>query len=188
VAKVAAVNGDEEQTREQPENSPAEDEGSDTASGRDEGDAGSEPDEPVGSGSGEKQAEAEADSDESGSQGQDDSGGGGEAPAGPSLGPHTDLGEFQKRREEHYERMRENEPSQEDAMGLDKRRTIVGGTYGPTRTRLIATFTVTIAIIAAAGVGIYLLVGELDQAPKNDPAKAPWSASNAPQKPPKSIQ
>src|SRR5688500_17873824 len=43
----------------------------------------------------------------------------------PSIGPHTTF-----EREDPEERLARHEQSTEDAMGLDKRRTVVGGQYG----------------------------------------------------------
>ncbi len=73
-------------------------------------------------------------------------------------------------------------------MGRDKRREVVGGTYGPTRARVFGTFAAFIALVAALAVGFYFLAKELDQPPSENPDVAPWSAAEAPQTPPKPLQ
>lgn len=78
--------------------------------------------------------------------------------------------------------------SELDAMGKDKRRQVIGGTYGPTRTRIFATFATTFAVIAVLVIGFYLLAKELDQPPETNQVEAPWSAPDAPQRPPKDLQ
>jgi hypothetical protein len=104
-------------------------------------------------------------------------------PTAPSIGPHTHI--------EHVppeERLAGHEPSETDAMGKDKRRSVVGGTYGPTRTRIFATFGTAIAIIVALVIGFILLAKSLDQPPDSNPDKAPWSAPDSPQHPPPELQ
>ena len=95
-----------------------------------------------------------------------------EEPAAPSIGPKTEI--------EHKppeERMAGREHSTEDAMGLDKRRQVTGGTYGPTRTRVIMRFVVFFAIVAAIFVGLLFLVDQLDQPPQSSGDEAPWSGT-----------
>lgn len=101
----------------------------------------------------------------------------------PSVGPHTT---FDKRPPE--ERLDFDKISDIDAMGKDKRRTVVGGTYGPTRARVFATFATFFAVVAALVFGFYLLAQELDKPPAENPAEAPWSQADAPQIPPREIQ
>lgn len=110
----------------------------------------------------------------------------GDAAAGPSLGPHTDLGAFQEGREESLEKAAH--ASDTDAMGLDKRREIVGGTYGMTRAKLAVLYTTVVVVIVAAGIGLYLLAKDLDQPPEKVSSEAPWSEENAPQSSPNRIQ
>lgn len=75
-----------------------------------------------------------------------------------------------------------------DAMGKDKRRKVMGGTYGPTRARIFATFAITFAVIAVVVIGFYLAAKEMDQPPEANPSVAPWSAPDAPQHPTRDIQ
>jgi ABC-type dipeptide/oligopeptide/nickel transport system permease subunit len=102
-------------------------------------------------------------------------------PTAPSIGPHTHI--EAPVHVEHAEG-----PSQVDAMGKDKRRAVVGGTYSPTRARIITTFATAIGIIVALVVGFILLAKQLDKAPASNPDQAPWSVPDAPQHLPKQLQ
>jgi len=121
--------------------------------------------------------------DESSSGGGGSSGGGSENIAAPSIGPDTVI-----ERKPPEERLDFDKISDTDAVGKDKRREVVGGTYGPTRTRVLATFATFIVVVAALAVGFYFLAQELDQPPSENPDEAPWSLPEAPQQPPKPIQ
>ncbi len=101
----------------------------------------------------------------------------------PSVGPHTT---FDKRPPE--ERLDFDRISDVDAMGEEKRRQVVGGTYGPTRARVAATFATFFAVVAVIAIGFWLLAQELDQPPDENPALAPWSEADAPQRPPRDLQ
>ena len=103
--------------------------------------------------------------------------------AAPSIGPNTVID-----RQPPEERLDFDKISDTDAMGKDKRREVVGGTYGPTRTRVFATFATFIAVVAALAVGLYFLAKELDAPPADKPDEAPWSQAEAPQTPPRPIQ
>jgi hypothetical protein len=101
----------------------------------------------------------------------------------PSIGPHTKLEHIPPEERLDYDKI-----SDTDAMGRDKRREVVGGTYGPTRARVFGTFAAFFAIVAALVVGFYFLAKELDAAPAENPDEAPWSKPEAEQKPPRPIQ
>ena len=101
----------------------------------------------------------------------------------PSVGPHTVID-----RPPPEERLNLDQISDTDAMGKQKRREVVGGTYGPTRARVFATFATFFAVVAAVAVGFYFLAKELDQPPDENADVAPWSAADAPQQPPKPLQ
>jgi hypothetical protein len=106
-----------------------------------------------------------------------------EEPAAPSIGPKTEI--------EHRppeERLAGKEYAKEDALGLDKRRHVTGGTYGPTRTRVIMRFVVFFAVVGALFVGLLFLVDQLDQPPDEFQDKAPWSAEGAEPRDPDPIQ
>ena len=145
----------------------------------DEPSAGSEESEP--------EDEAASESSGNGSNGGESKsgGGGGEASmtAAPSIGPNTVI-----ERKPPEERLDHDKISDTDALGKDKRREVVGQTYGPTRTRVVGTFVAFIAVVAALCVGFYFLAQELDQPPSENPDVAPWSQADAPQTPPKPIQ
>lgn len=101
----------------------------------------------------------------------------------PSVGPNTVI-----ERRPPEERLDFDKISDVDAMGRDKRRTVVGGSYGPTRTRVFATFATFFAVLAAVLVGLYFLAQELDQPPEENVDQAPWSAPAAEQSPPRPLQ
>jgi hypothetical protein len=91
----------------------------------------------------------------------------------PSVGPHS--------RVVHHAHP-DYERSTLDAMGLDKRRPVVGGQYGVSFGRQAALYGGALAITAALVIGFILLAKELDKSPETFPDKAPWatvpSASN----------
>jgi hypothetical protein len=74
-----------------------------------------------------------------------------------------------------------------DAMGHDKRRAVVGKSYGPSARQQLTVYGTFIAVMAVLVVGFLLLAQELDKAPDTNPDVAPWSASDAPQRPPGDI-
>jgi len=79
-------------------------------------------------------------------------------------------------------------PSDVDALGLEKRRQVRGGTYGPTRARIAARFAIIIAAVVALAFGAKIAVDELDQPPKSNPDEAPWAQPDAPQRQPPTLQ
>lgn len=104
------------------------------------------------------------------------------ATAAPSIGPNTVI-----ERDDAAERLARHEQSETDAMGLDKRREVKGETYGPTRTRVIASFAVFFAIVAVVFVGLLFVVDRVDRPPDTVEATAPWATAEAPQEPPTEI-
>lgn len=86
------------------------------------------------------------------------------------------------------DRGRESNPPETDAMGLDKRRRVRGGVYGPTRARIAAQFAIVIAVVIIALVAARIAVDRLDRPPKEDTAEAPWAEPDAPQRPPRPLQ
>jgi hypothetical protein len=102
-----------------------------------------------------------------------------ETPA-PSIGPHTEI-----EHEEPEERLARHEQSDTDAMGLDKRRAVVGGSYSPSVARQATLYGVFIAVIVALAIGFKLLADKLDEPPANSPDQAPWSQPGSPQIPAK---
>jgi hypothetical protein len=105
-------------------------------------------------------------------------------PTAPSLGPNTVI-----EREPVEARLARHEQSEVDAMGKDKRRVVVGHSYGPSKMRQLALYGVFLLVVAALLFGGKLLVDSLDTpVGKNIPNSAPWAQPNAPQHPPKPLQ
>jgi hypothetical protein len=69
-------------------------------------------------------------------------------------------------------------------MGKDKRRQVIGHSYGPSRRQQLVFFGIVAAVIAIIWLGSKVLVDQFDQSPATNPDKAPWSKSDAPQNPP----
>jgi hypothetical protein len=102
----------------------------------------------------------------------------------PSLGPGTVI-----EREPVEERLARHEQSEEDAMGKDKRRKVVGHSYGPSKTRQIVLYGIFLLCLAALFIGGKLLVDALDTpVGKHVPHTAPWAKHGASQRPPKPLQ
>jgi hypothetical protein len=91
----------------------------------------------------------------------------------PSIGPHTT---FDKR--PASERLAGSEQSDLDAMGLEKRRQVVGGHYSASLTRQIVTYAIVVAVIIGAGIGLKALADHLDQPPAKVADQAPWTGSD----------
>jgi hypothetical protein len=79
-------------------------------------------------------------------------------------------------------------PPDVDALGLDKRRRVKGGTYGPTRARIAAQFAIFLAALAVLAVAAKIAVDELDKPPDSISNEAPWAQPDAPQREPSPIQ
>jgi hypothetical protein len=100
-----------------------------------------------------------------------------ETPA-PSIGPNTVI-----EKEPPEERLSRHEVSQTDAMGLDKRRAVVGGKYSPSIARQATLYGLFIAVTAALVVGFVVLANELDKPPDVYEEAAPWTNSETPAAP-----
>jgi hypothetical protein len=123
----------------------------------------------------------ETDDDRSGAEGGDRAE---QKISAPSLGPNTVI-----EREPVEERLARHEQSDEDAMGLEKRRSVVGRSYGPSKSRQLVMYLGFLAVAAALVVGGIILIGSLDTSVgKNVPNSAPWSKPGAKQISPKPIQ
>jgi len=101
----------------------------------------------------------------------------------PSLGPNTVI-----EREPVEERLARHDQSDEDAMGMDKRRPVVGQSYGPSKARQFALYGVFLAVLAALLIGGVILVGKLDTSVDKVPCSAPWCKGHPHQIKPKPIQ
>jgi len=75
-----------------------------------------------------------------------------------------------------------------DAMGNDKRRQVVGNSYGPSFARQATLYGIFVVIVIALFIGGRIAISHLDKAPATNPNVAPWSAPNAPQHPPKPLE
>jgi hypothetical protein len=96
----------------------------------------------------------------------------------PSIGPNTVI-----EREDPEERLARHEQSDVDAMGNDKRRPVVGQSYGPSMARQASMYGIFFAVLAAVVIGFILLANKLDQPPETVQAKAPWVGTEKPPKP-----
>lgn len=91
---------------------------------------------------------------------------------GPSIGPHTKIDHIPPE-----ERLAGHEFSQVDAMGQEKRRGVVGHSYGPSLARQATLYGAFLVIVVALAFGFKLLADELDQPPETVKAEAPWKDS-----------
>ena len=71
-----------------------------------------------------------------------------------------------------------------DAMGKDKRRQVVGHSYGPSRRQQLGFFAIVGMVVLIIYFGAKLMVAEFDQPPATNSDAAPWSKADAPQLPP----
>jgi hypothetical protein len=91
----------------------------------------------------------------------------------PSVGPNTII-----EREPPEERLARHEPSDVDAIGLDKRREVVGQSYGPSAGRQLTMYGIFLAVVAALVIGGKLLADELDQPPDEVKDEAVWTGND----------
>ena len=92
----------------------------------------------------------------------------------PSAANIEDLEKFEPSKE-----AKQHEPSTVDARGQDKRRQVVGHSYGPSARSQIMFF-VAVALVAVVVVGGWLgLVALFDKPPTHFEDKAPWSKAAA---------
>jgi len=76
-----------------------------------------------------------------------------------------------------------HEPSEVDAMGKDKRREVVGHSYGPSRKSQVVFFVAVAAVLVFLVGGSLVAIAAFDQPEDEYPDAAPWSASDAQQIP-----
>jgi hypothetical protein len=92
----------------------------------------------------------------------------------PSAANIQDLEKF-----EPSEEAKRHEPSDVDAMGQDKRRQVVGHSYGPSARSQIMFFVLVGGVIAVILGGWLVLVAAFDKPPNHFKDTAPWSATPA---------
>ena len=79
------------------------------------------------------------------------------------------------------EEAKAHRPSDVDAMGQDKRRQVIGHTYGPSR-RSQLMFFAAVAVVLVLVVGGYMAaIAAFDQPKDSYADRAPWSAPDTPQ-------
>jgi len=78
--------------------------------------------------------------------------------------------------------------SDKDAMGQDKRRQVVGQSWGPSKARQLLYYGLAVAVVIAIYIGGKIAIDQLDKAPAHNADQAPWSQPNAPQTPPQRFQ
>lgn len=111
----------------------------------------------------------------------------GEKPASeitaPSIGPNTVI---EKKPPE--ERLDQDKISDVDAMGLDKRRSVVGHSYSASLGKQVVMYGIFLAVVVALLIGGKALVDEADAPPADYEAKAPWAQPEAEPVPPDPLQ
>ena len=74
---------------------------------------------------------------------------------------------------------KEHEPSDVDAMGQDKRRAVVGHSYGPTKRSQIIFFVMVAGVLVLLIGGSIAAVNAFDQPEDSYPDKAPWAQAGS---------
>ena len=77
--------------------------------------------------------------------------------------------------------------SDQDAMGNDKRRQVIGGQYGATVRKRVVIYGIAIAVIVSAVILSLTVVSNIDdkEIPLED--TAPWTAADAAPEPPRDV-
>jgi hypothetical protein len=78
---------------------------------------------------------------------------------------------------EPSEEAKRKEPSKVDAMGEDKRRQVVGHSYGPSKRSQVMFFVAVAAILVVVVGGWLALVAAFDKPPEKFSERAPWSTT-----------
>lgn len=96
----------------------------------------------------------------------------------PSAANIKDLEKF-----EASDEAKAHEPSNVDALGQDKRRAVIGHSYGPSKKRQLAFFGIVALVIAILFGGAYAATKAFDQPEDTYADQAPWSQPDAQQVP-----
>ena len=91
----------------------------------------------------------------------------------PSIGPNTVI-----EKHDPKERLARHDQSDQDAMGLEKRRQVVGGRYSASLTRQIITYAIVVAVVIGAAFGLKVLADDLDKPPEKVADEAPWTGTD----------
>jgi hypothetical protein len=78
-------------------------------------------------------------------------------------------------------------PSDLDAMGLDKRRQVVGGQYGATVRKQLTVYGLFTAFVIGLAIAFLTVVSGVDNREIELENTAPWAQSAAPQEAPRDI-
>ena len=97
----------------------------------------------------------------------------------PSIGPHTEI-TF----ESSEDRLARHDQSDVDAMGLDKRRAVVGGSYSASFAKQATLYGIALAVVVGIVFGGKKLADKLDEPPAQVEVQAPWASPEAAQEPP----
>ena len=124
-----------------------------------------------------REPQPDSDPDGSGSEAEQPAGGSEEDVSditAPSIGPNTKI-----EKEDPEERLARHEQSDTDAMGLDKRREVIGGQYSPSKGRQLATYGAVIGVVVLIVGGLLFAVNKVDQPEESYPDEAPWAQQGA---------
>jgi hypothetical protein len=78
-------------------------------------------------------------------------------------------------------------PSDLDAMGQDKRRTVVGGQYGATVRKQLTVYGIFIAVVALLIIGGLTVVSSIDGRDRELVDTGPWTEAEASQEAPRDL-
>lgn len=74
-----------------------------------------------------------------------------------------------------------------DAMGRDKRRTVIGGQYGATVRKQLAVYGIFVAVVAVLVIGSLTVVSSIDNREMPLEDTAPWTQAGADQQLPRDV-
>jgi hypothetical protein len=112
----------------------------------------------------------------------------------PSIGPNTVI---DRTDEKSSEEVREASPEDPDtgmreidldAMGHDKRRQVVGHSYGASVGKQVAVYAIFVAVIIALAIGAKIAIDHFDKGSNPSKPEAPWAQPGVPQKAPQPLE